>query len=154
MTNTASPSNDSAAATGFRAALQSGAAQAVAEGIFDFTVDGEPRLAGSECEACGTRVFPASHRCPSCFSSRSRRTLLSDRGVLDSYTVVRQAPPGWRGSVPYVIAKVVVEGGLTVHSQLVGAHAIQSGMQLRLVLRSLYKDEQGRDVIAPVFAPA
>lgn len=137
-----------------RAALAAGSAQPVADGVFDFSADGRPRLAGSTCPACATQVFPATRRCPNCFADGVQPALLPDAGVLDSFTVVRQPPPGWRGAVPYVIAKVQLEGGPTVLSQLCDSTEPRSGMPLRLALRRLYQDDQGRDVVAPVFVPA
>lgn len=137
-----------------RAALAAGSAQPVSGGVFDFTVDGRPRLAGSNCPACGTQVFPATRRCPNCYADGVQAALLPESGVLDSFTVVHQPPPGWRGAVPYVIAKVQLEGGPTVLSQLCDSVEPRSGMALRLALRRLYQDDNGRDVVAPVFVPA
>jgi len=148
------PVDEPTAAAEMREALRTGSAQPVADGVFDFTPDGEPRLLGSVCDACGAVCFPATRRCPSCFANRTRQALLPEAGVLDSFTIVRQGPPGWRGAVPYVIARVVLRDGPAVLSQLVDADTIRSGMALRLDLRRLYCDEQGREVIAPVFVPA
>ena len=81
---------------------------------------GDVRLVGRRCTACGVRVFPARLRCVSCFSERLERVELSRLGKVDAFTVVREAPPGYHGPVPYVLGQVVFDNDIVALSHLVG----------------------------------
>lgn len=81
---------------------------------------GDVRLVGRRCTACGVRVFPARLRCVSCFSERMERVVLSRLGKVDAFTVVREAPPGYHGPVPYVLGQVVFDNDIVALSHLVG----------------------------------
>lgn len=65
-----------------------------------------PTLLGSRCAACERRAFPPRDVCPSCgaFAEAAELTPLSGEGVVYSFTVVRQAPPGLQ--TPYVLGYV------------------------------------------------
>jgi uncharacterized OB-fold protein len=96
-----------------------------------------PRLLGSQCETCGTRVFPARDFCPRCDSEAAPAPVeLSPTGTVFSYTVVRQSP-GAR-PVPYVLAYVDLDDQVRVLAQLddepLAAHI---GQRVHLVLRNV-----------------
>jgi uncharacterized OB-fold protein len=82
-------------------------------------VNGEIQLVAQRCSDCGTRFFPARSRCSRCFSDKLEPVTLDRAGMVDCFTVVRQAPKGFAGPVPYVIGNVKVDG-VTVLAHLVG----------------------------------
>ncbi len=81
---------------------------------------GDVRLVGRRCTVCGVRVFPARMRCVSCFSDRMEQVELTRTGTVDAFTVVREAPPGYHGPVPYVLGQVVFDNDIVALSHLVG----------------------------------
>jgi uncharacterized OB-fold protein len=96
-----------------------------------------PRLIGGECAACGTRIFPLRDYWPRCGAAEPpRSTLLSETGTVFSYTVVRQAPPGWR--TPYVLAYVDLDDGVRVLAQVDVPHEdLALGLRVRVGLQVL-----------------
>ena len=95
-----------------------------------------PRLMGSRCADCGTRVFPARMFCPACDSDAAPVSVaLSPEGRVFAYTVVRQAPG--KRPVPYTLAYVDLDDGVRVMAQL--DHPMQDlriGLRVGLVLRN------------------
>ena len=69
---------------------------------------GEIQLVGQRCSACGTRCFPERSRCSRCFSDKLEPVALDRAGTVDCFAIVRQAPKGFAGPVPYVIGNVKV----------------------------------------------
>jgi len=96
-----------------------------------------PRLSGSLCNACGTRVFPSRDFCPKCNCQAEPEAVgLSPTGTVFSYTVVRQAP-GTR-PVPYVLAYVDLDDEVRILAQVDHApDAVHIGMRVQLVLRNV-----------------
>ena len=93
----------------------------VQEGIFVGPApDGGLNLIGSSCADCGQKMFPARARCVKCFGGRLEELRFEPRGKVVSFTIVRQAPPGYFGVVPYVLGMVEIEGGVQVLTHLVG----------------------------------
>lgn len=81
---------------------------------------GRINLLGSKCEECGQRMFPSRIRCVSCYGARLSETKLGRVGKVDCFTTVRQAPPGYAGPVPYVLAMVVLGNDVHVLAHLTG----------------------------------
>lgn len=136
-----------------------GEAVSVAAGLFEIA-DGQPRLIGSRCTACGTSYFPQALSCrnPACDAKMVERTLLPPQGTLYSYTVQGYRPPplfrkdDW---APYAIGVVELDDGLRVMGMLSGCalDTIAIGMPVRLGVAPLYSDDQGRDVLTYMFLP-
>ncbi len=86
------------------------------------TVDGERRLMGVRCTACGTHTFPAQASCPRCGSDMAAAPLPT-RGTVWSWTVQRIAPKApfvVEGEYePFTVAYVDL-GPLKVEGTLVG----------------------------------
>src|SRR5688500_15601452 len=81
----------------------------------------EGRLVAPRCDACGTLFFPPRPRCPSCLASSVSWEELSGRGVVHTFTVVRQAPyPAFADDVPYVLAVIAADEGVHLMSNVVG----------------------------------
>lgn len=90
-------------------------------GMFEISASsGKLNLVGSVCTTCGQKVFPARERCPKCFGEALERFDFGRRARLVAFTIVRQAPPGYFGDVPYVLGTVEIEDGIHVLTHLVG----------------------------------
>jgi len=91
--------------------------------FFDAAAQG--RLMIKRCAACGqTHHYPRA-LCPFCASERTEWVLASGRGTIYSYSVMRRVP------VPYAIAYVTLEEGVTMMTNIVdcdldGLHIGQS----------------------------
>ncbi|MCU0669905.1 MAG: OB-fold domain-containing protein [Myxococcota bacterium] len=124
-----------------------------------FTLDDSaPALLGTRCKACGTYFFPReefSCRNPRCGASDFEETPLSTRGKLWSFTDNRYPPPKPYVApdpfVPYAVAAVELEREkMVVLGQVVagvGCDQLAAGMEMELVLDTLYEDDANEYVI-------
>ena len=105
----------------------------------------EGRLLIKKCLSCGqVHHYPRSI-CPFCFGDTTEWREASGRGTIYSYSVMRRAP------VPYAIAYVTLEEGVTMMTNIVDCDldAIRIGQEVKVVFRPT---EGGPPV--PMFAPA
>lgn len=97
-----------------------------------------PTLLGSRCPACERKAFPPRTVCPSCGTivDEAQQIPLSTEGVVYSYTIVRQAPPGLE--TPYVLGYVDLPADeVRVMGRVEGVdpEAMQIGIPVRLTAR-------------------
>jgi uncharacterized OB-fold protein len=75
------------------------------------------RLEGEICES-GHYVFPPRDICPDCNGEAKKKYEFSGKGVVESFTVMQEAPTGFEEQTPYVIAWVRLEEGPLITAQL------------------------------------
>lgn len=123
--------------------------------VFDgpFRVDGvtwSRRIYGSRCGKCGTTILLARHICPHCWATGTQEPAeLSDHGILYSYSIVRNPPPGVQG--PYAIAyvdlpeniRLMVRAGADITPDIIGT-------DLPIDIDRIGADEDGTIVVGPV----
>lgn len=81
----------------------------------------EGRLMIQRCEDCATHVFYPRLACPACGGERLVWVQASGRGLVYSYTVVKNnAPSAFVADLPYVVAVIRLEEGVQMLSNLVG----------------------------------
>ncbi|HXJ35620.1 MAG TPA: OB-fold domain-containing protein [Candidatus Eisenbacteria bacterium] len=126
----------------------------IADGLFRVTPEG-PRLLAGRCDGCGKLHFPASDSCPYCGGASCHETALAGTGQLFLYTVVKSAPPGYRGPLPYGFGVVELREGLRVVTRLTEPDAARlwRGQAMRLVIEPLFTDDDGTPVLSYAFAP-
>ena len=124
-----------------------------------FTLDAaNPQLLGTRCKACGTYFFPketAFCRNPKCAGNEFEEVPLSARGKLWSFTDNRYAPPKpYMASdpfEPYAVAAVELEREkMVVLGQVakgVGTDRLEAGLEMELVLDTLYEDDANEYLI-------
>jgi uncharacterized OB-fold protein len=124
-----------------------------------FTLDdAAPALIGTRCKACGTYFFPKETtfcRNPNCAGSEFEEVPLSTRGKLWSFTDNRYAPPKpYMASdpfEPYAVAAVELEREkMVVLGQVeagVGIDRLEAGLEMELVLGTLYEDDASEYLI-------
>lgn len=115
-----------------------------------------PHLVGSRCRDCDYVAFPPLVACPRCLHEDSmRRTALSSSGRLENFTVVHQAPKGFRA--PYIQAFVRLPEGVLVFTHIAGCEpredALQPGQAMRLATSIIKRDERGTPLLGYVFEP-
>lgn len=123
-----------------------------------FRIEGEPALLGTQCKSCKTLFFPREEtycRNPQCQSTEFDEVPLSTRGKLWSFTNNCYKPPAPYMSAdpfePYAIAAVELEKEkLVVLGQVVpgvGCEELKSGMEMELVLETLFEDEDNEYLV-------
>jgi len=123
-----------------------------------FTVEGEPQLLGLRDQESGSYFFPkdvAVSRAPGFAASPLEEVPLSRRGRLWSYTTNHYKAPEPYVSpdpfVPYTVAAVELqEERMVVLGQLapeVDPAGLEVGMEMEIVLDTLYEDEQNEYLI-------
>jgi hypothetical protein len=116
-----------------------------------FTMDeASPRLLGTRCKTCGTYFFPREQtfcRNPGCTSNEFEEVKLSDRGTLWSFTNNCYQPPApYVSADPFELAheKMVVLGQVATGFDV---GVLKAGMEMKLVLETLFEDAESRHVV-------
>lgn len=124
-----------------------------------FRMDGDsPCLLGTRCTRCGAVFFPREQafcRNPACDGGEFESVDLSRRGRLWSFTDNRYKPPSPYVSAdpfePYAIAAVELDAErMVVLGQVVrgvGVDRLRAGMEMELVLETLYSDADNDYVV-------
>ena len=124
-----------------------------------FTTDAEqPHLLGARCTACGTYFFPRQTsfcRNPDCAGTDFEDVELSRTGRIWSYTNACYQPPEPYVSpepfVPYTVAAVELSAErMVVLGQLapgVDPENLELGMEMELVLDTLFEDDEAEHVV-------
>jgi len=124
-----------------------------------FQMDAEqPRLIGTRCTSCETYFFPKETvfcRNPRCAGTEFEEVPLSPRGKLWSFTDNHYAPPEpFKAPDPfetYAVAAVELEKEkMVVLGQVVpgvGVEKLSAGMDMELVLDTLFEDDENEYVV-------
>jgi uncharacterized OB-fold protein len=137
-------------------------ARPIAEGLFTWPAV-EPQLIGSRCDDCAARTFPAQSYCPRCASTSMSEVLLPRTGSLWTWTIqgFRPKSPPYKGDdtvdtfEPFGVGYVDLGGELLVEARLTENKPgrLEIGAELELVLITLYRDEDGTEVLTYAFRP-
>jgi uncharacterized OB-fold protein len=101
--------------------------------FFDAAAQG--RLMIKRCAACGqTHHYPRA-LCPFCASERTEWVPASGRGIIYSYSVMRRVP------VPYAIAYVTLEEGVTMMTNIVDCDL--DGLRIGQAVKLTFKPTDG-----------
>lgn len=126
-------------------------------GFFDAAARGE--LAIPRCDGCGRHVWYPQATCPDCGSPAMPWTVVSGRGVLFSWAVVRRAfLPAFEDRVPFVTGLVTIDEDPRVRVVTLVVEAdpetLVVGQPARAVFRALsFPTVPGRAVTVPMFVP-
>lgn len=108
-------------------------------------------MIGIKCTVCGSLYFPPKQLCPKC---RRNGTIIpykfSGEGVIESYTIIHNAPIGFEKQVPYVVAIIRTDGDVTISGQIVNVdiNDIKNkkndivGKKVNHIFRRLYEDNK------------
>jgi len=103
------------------------------------------RLLIKKCGSCGERHHYPRAICPFCGSDRTEWQPASGRGTIYTYSVMRRAP------VPYAIAYVTLEEGVTVMTNIVDCDL--DGIRIGQPVKVVFKPTDGGPPV-PMFTPA
>lgn len=113
---------------------------------------GRPQLVAGRCRACGAHSFPKARVCTMCLAEEIDTVALAREGTLYSYSVVHQAPRGWR--VPYVLGYVDLPDDVRVLAHIAAdPKRLAIDMAVRLGLGEVGSDPDGRALITYTFSP-
>lgn len=105
-----------------------------------------------KCRACGTiRCYPRAV-CPQCLSDDTEWLLASGRGTVYTFTVTYQNhAPGFRESLPYVLAYVSLEEGVQMLTNIVDCPPEQVRIGMPVEVRFVDVNDE---LAVPMFRPA
>ena len=100
------------------------------------------RLTGIRCGRCGAVAIPPKEFCEQCQQRDWSRVPLAGTGTIVSYTVIRVAPRGRASEVPYAVAVVKLDEGVSLLGRVVDIpfESLKSGLPVRF--RPLQLGEQ------------
>ena len=78
------------------------------------------RLTGIRCAACRALAVPPKEFCPLCQQRRWEPVPLTGAGTVVSFTVIRIPPRGRLPEVPYAVAVVKLDEGVSLLGRVVG----------------------------------
>ncbi len=103
------------------------------------------------CRSCSQLRFYPRAICPQCMSSDVEWVLCSGRGEVYTFTATHQNhSPGFRESLPYVLAYVELEEGVQMLTNIVDCPAddVKIGMPVEVTFEDI-----GDDIAIPRFRP-
>ena len=99
-------------------------------------------LSAVRCGRCGALAIPPREFCPECSARDWQPTALSGDGTIASFTVIRVAPRGYAGEVPYAIAAVQLKEGVSLLGRVVDIPLEKLKIGLSVRFRPLTKNGQ------------
>lgn len=111
----------------------------------------EGRLVLPHCNLCDRTFWHPRPRCPHCGSSAVEWRSASGKGVIHTFTVVRQTTDShFRNCAPYVVAMIDLDEGVRMMSNVIDCDpaSVTIGMRVRCTYERL-----NNDVAVPLFAP-
>lgn len=128
--------------------------------LFTWT-EGGVRLMSARCGSCGTYFFPSYHEQhrPGCPREGIENIVLSQVGILASYTIQHYMPPPpfkTQGDItPYIIGLVDFPEGIQIAGIVVHCppEKLKIGMSLETTTFTLYQDDQSQDIVTWAFQP-
>lgn len=118
--------------------------------------DEKPHLIGTKCRVCGYSAFPKRPVCPWCLKEGTMdEVALSSRGRINSFTIARVAPLGFKA--PYIAAFIDLPEGPRLFSIITGCEpseeALDIGKEAELLIDKIGDDEEGNELIGYMFRP-
>ena len=91
------------------------------------------RLTGIRCGRCGALAIPLKEFCETCQQREWQPVPLGGTGTIVSYTVIRVAPRGRGGEVPYAIVVVKLDEGVSLLGRAVDLpfESLKAGLPVR-----------------------
>jgi len=108
--------------------------------FFEKAAAGE--LPAVRCGRCGALAIPPREFCPECSARAWQPAALSGEGTIASFTVIRVAPKGYAGEVPYAIAAVQMKEGVSLLGRVVDIPLEKLKIGLPVRFRPLTKNGQ------------
>lgn len=100
------------------------------------------RYEAAKCMGCGAVHFPPRLVCNECKGRKFEKVVLSGRGKVETFTVIRVAPCEYTDEAPYPVGIVELEDGVKIQCQIADCPAedIKIGMPVRIEFRKLKEE--------------
>lgn len=100
------------------------------------------RYEAAKCTGCGAVHFPPRLICRECKNRKFEKVVLSGKGKVETFTVIRVAPSEYTDEAPYPIGIIELDDGVKIQCQIADcpAEEIRIGMPVRIEFR-LLKEE-------------
>jgi uncharacterized protein len=110
-------------------------------------------LRAQQCSGCRRFRWPPSGVCPNCQSWQFRWEKLPGTGIINSYIVVHQPIGAFASDVPYVMARIVLDG--TDGRAIVSSNVVDCPWERVMVgMRvTVFFDDVTENVTLPKFRP-
>ena len=115
------------------------------------------RYEAEKCSKCGKVSFPPRLVCRECGGRSFGKTTLAQRGVIETFTIIRVAPSGFADQTPYAVGIIQLQDGVKVTAQIVDCQpeSLAIGDPVRLEFRRIQQDgESGILCYGYKFVPA
>jgi len=110
-------------------------------------------LRAQQCTGCGRFRWPPAGVCPACHSWQFQWVALPGTGIVISYTVVHQPIGAFASEVPYVMARIALDGTESraiVTSNVAGCPWEQVSVGMRV---TVFFEDVTEKVTLPKFRP-
>lgn len=84
----------------------------------------------TRCKRCGVTYYPPQRDCPSCMSSEMEWFKLKDRGVILTYSIVKQKPQGYENYEDYTVGIVRNEDNIDLMCWIKGEPKVGKKVKL------------------------
>ena len=112
----------------------------------------EQRLTHQKCDDCGAVVWHPRAHCTSCLGGALSWHTSQGRGVVYSYSVIRQSyHPFFRGRVPFAVAWIDLDEGPRILSNLTGV--ADPTRDVKIGMRVAVEWEPHEELAIPLFKP-
>ena len=100
------------------------------------------RYEAAKCAGCGEVHFPPRLICPKCKGKEFETVILSDRGKVETYTVIRVAPSEYCDEAPYPIGIIELDDGVKIQCQINDCpiEDLKTGMPVRIEFRKVKEE--------------
>ena len=97
------------------------------------------RYEAAQCEECGKVFFPPRLICSGCRSKQLKKKILSRRGTVLTYTVIRIPPSQFKDEAPYAMGIIELDDGGRINTQIVDCDfdILQVGMRVKIEFRRI-----------------
>jgi uncharacterized OB-fold protein len=111
------------------------------------------KILGIRCNKCNLVYLPPRSTCGRCFSQLKKWVPLSDKGTLQTYTVIHHPQPTYPLKVPFAYGVIRLDGADTGIGHLLGEVDF-SRLYIGLRLQAVFKeDRQGNMMDIKYFKP-
>jgi uncharacterized OB-fold protein len=112
------------------------------------------RLTGIRCGECRELAIPPKEFCPSCGKRAWSAEPLDGAGEIASFTVIRIAPRGHTGEVPYAVLVVRLREGVSVIGRAVDLPLDSLAVGMSVQFRPIVSGEHTLVGFGPAYASA
>jgi uncharacterized OB-fold protein len=100
------------------------------------------RYEAAKCKGCGAVYFPPRLLCPDCKESSFEKVVLSGRGKVETFTIIRVPPCEHVDEAPYAVGIIELDDGVKIQCQINDCplEDLKIGMPVRIEFRKVKEE--------------